>query len=73
VQRSGYRTAELEVANMSGWQHMKEAGICLYSFKFPEAFIEVVWALSRLCKIGDYGKDGYFTKLIEREKWNNYE
>jgi hypothetical protein len=73
VQRSSFRQVELETAHMNGWQHMKEAGICIFNFKFSEAFMEIVWAISRMFRIGDYGKNGYFTKLIEREKWNNYE
>jgi hypothetical protein len=73
VQRSGFRVVELEVAHMSGWQHLKEASICVFNFKFSEALMETIWAVCRVLKVGDYGANGYFTRLIERERWNNYE
>lgn len=71
--RTLQQQVELDTANMSCWGHLKEAAICLFSFNISEAFIEVVWAVSRALHIGDYGKTGYFTRLIKLDRLNHYD
>lgn len=45
---------EEKVAKLTVLQHLRDALICTFHFRFWEALTEVSWALERLFKYGDY-------------------
>jgi hypothetical protein len=45
---------ESQVAKLTVLQHLLEALICLFHFRFYGVLSEVTWAIERMFKIGDY-------------------
>ena len=53
---------EEEIAKMSAWDHFVMFCICFFYFQFIDAYLEIVWCISRIFKIGDYAEGGYFDR-----------
>ena len=53
---------ETDIARLSAFGHFLVFASCFFNFKFVDAYIEIVWCISRIFKIGDYAEGGYFDK-----------
>lgn len=52
------------LAKLSVFQHLMSALVCLFHFRFYGVLAEVIWAVERLFKFGDYKPvTGKFYKL----------
>lgn len=50
------------------FQHLSSAAACLFSFDFIGFVVEVLWAIQRLTRTGDYGKQGRFTRILNKPR-----
>ncbi|MCU1492215.1 MAG: hypothetical protein JWM85_3620 [Acidimicrobiaceae bacterium] len=62
---------ELHLAQLSAFQHFVGGLYCLWSFDFSGVVVQFMWSIQRLTKTGDYGKDGYFTNILNKSSHKN--
>lgn len=58
-----YENALEKVASCSSLMHFGVVFMCIFYFKFKEAFVSFLFCIWRLTKTGPYAKDGRFDEL----------
>jgi hypothetical protein len=59
---------ELELAQSSALKHLGGAAVSLWNFDFTGVLVQILWSIQKVTRTGDYGKNGYFTEILNRPR-----
>jgi hypothetical protein len=55
------RAAETSMAKRTVVGHLLDSAKAVFYLDFKCAFVELMWAIQRALRVGDYGSNGYFS------------